>query len=109
MRKAITWFIIAILLVITIGIVRNIAHAQQIVGVSQSGRCLPSEVYFKADKGQGDAYGCAIVRNDTIIIFTLLINQTPAQAILVPKANVDSITLLRPTQTAVMRGHNDPP
>ena len=115
MKKLLAWLVILGILLIAATLVRNIAHAQQIVGVPQGRHAIPAMVFWHTDSAKITSVGWVDITKDSVIIIKHIRDDGEANNMLtIPKSAVDSISLLKPVQTAVMKSreansHENPP
>lgn len=100
-KQAVMWWVIAVLMILVVRTV--LAQAFQAV---PSNQCSPAMVFWHTDSLSVVSTGCVDFRKDSLIIIPHIVNGIGRDALIVRKPAVDSVILLRPAQTAVMRPPN---
>jgi hypothetical protein len=110
MRKILGWLVIVGILLIAVTLVRNIAHAQytntqHIVGVeSQDRHAIPVMVFWHTDSLKVTSVGWVDIKGDSLLIIKDIADDGDARNFTaIPKSAVDSVSLLKPVQTAIFK------
>lgn len=104
MRKVLGWLVIIGLLLLVVTFVRNVA-GQSIRGVeSQDRHAIPAMVFWHTDSLKVTSVGWVDIKGDTLLIIKDIADDGNARNFTaIPKSAVDSVSLLKPVQTAVFK------
>ena len=99
-KKALAWVVILALIILAVRLV----SAQAIRAVPQGRQAVPAMVFWHTDSAKITSVGWLDIIGDSVIIIKHIRNDGEANNMLaIPKSAVDSISLLKPVQTAVLK------